>query len=245
MPYLQVLTQARLWHAHRQATGRSCDRPGLKLQHAQIVLATNIAETAVTIDDVVCVVDSGRVKEKGYDPFTAVGTLQASWISRASEQQRAGRAGRTQPVGPPHADLRGADEVIESLHGVDLDVCRHGDAMLHPARGVRAASCWSAWPCCGLGGSGVMWLLSLRTGVWYCMSRHRHVWLASLHTQPQTASAATPVPVSAMPSLCCCNKQETCCLTVWRGRACATICTVRRGVMPSHLSRYQSFSAHP
>lgn len=67
---------------------------------AQIVLATNIAETAVTIDDVVCVVDSGRVKEKGYDPFTAVGTLQSAWISRASEQQRAGRAGRTQPVQP-------------------------------------------------------------------------------------------------------------------------------------------------
>ena len=71
----------------------------------QIVLATNIAETAVTIDDVVCVVDSGRVKEKGYDPFTAVGTLQSAWISRASEQQRAGRAGRTQPVQPCFAAL--------------------------------------------------------------------------------------------------------------------------------------------
>ena len=82
-------------------TGLLRDKHTLRLQHVQIVLATNIAETAVTIDDVVCVVDSGRVKEKGYDPFTAVGTLQASWISRASEQQRAGRAGRTQPVRIP------------------------------------------------------------------------------------------------------------------------------------------------
>lgn len=36
----------------------------------QIVLATNIAETAVTIDDCVCVINSGRVKEKSYDPYT-------------------------------------------------------------------------------------------------------------------------------------------------------------------------------
>ena len=68
---------------------------------AQIVLATNIAETAVTIDDVVCVVNSGRLKEKNYDPYTAVATLQAAWISRASERQRCGRAGRCQPVGGP------------------------------------------------------------------------------------------------------------------------------------------------
>ena len=44
----------------------------------KIVLATNIAETAVTIDDVVFVVDSGRLKEKSYDPHTGVSTLQAA-----------------------------------------------------------------------------------------------------------------------------------------------------------------------
>lgn len=59
--------------------------------------STNIAETAVTIDDVVCVVDAGRLKEKSYDPYTGVGTLQSSWISKASERQRRGRAGRCQP----------------------------------------------------------------------------------------------------------------------------------------------------
>ena len=57
----------------------------------KIVLATNIAETAVTIDDVVVVINSGRHKEKSYDPYTGVSTLQAGWAPRASERQRAGR----------------------------------------------------------------------------------------------------------------------------------------------------------
>jgi len=63
----------------------------------KIVLATNIAETAVTIDDVVFVIDSGRLKEKSYDAYSAVSTLQAAWISQASAQQRRGRAGRVRP----------------------------------------------------------------------------------------------------------------------------------------------------
>ena len=67
--------------------------PGVR----KIVLSTNIAETAITIDDIVCVINSGRLKEKSYDPFTGVSTLQATWISKASEKQRRGRAGRCQP----------------------------------------------------------------------------------------------------------------------------------------------------
>ncbi|XP_010457807.1 PREDICTED: DExH-box ATP-dependent RNA helicase DExH2-like isoform X2 [Camelina sativa] len=63
----------------------------------KIVLATNIAESAVTIDDVVYVIDSGRMKEKSYDPFNDVSTLQSSWVSKANAKQRAGRAGRCQP----------------------------------------------------------------------------------------------------------------------------------------------------
>eukprot|EP00884_Botryococcus_braunii_P000922 jgi/Botrbrau1/10830/Bobra.0025s0009.1 len=62
----------------------------------KVVLATNIAETAVTIDDIVCVINSGRMKEKSYDPYTAVSTLQETWTSKASEKQRRGRAGRCQ-----------------------------------------------------------------------------------------------------------------------------------------------------
>ncbi|XP_010242093.1 PREDICTED: DExH-box ATP-dependent RNA helicase DExH6-like isoform X2 [Nelumbo nucifera] len=63
----------------------------------KIILSTNIAETAVTIEDVVYVIDSGRMKEKSYDPYNNVSTLQSSWISKASAKQREGRAGRCQP----------------------------------------------------------------------------------------------------------------------------------------------------
>lgn len=63
----------------------------------KIILSTNIAETAITIDDVVYVLDSGRMKEKSYDPYNNVSTLQSSWTSQASARQREGRAGRCQP----------------------------------------------------------------------------------------------------------------------------------------------------
>ncbi|ONK74446.1 uncharacterized protein A4U43_C03F6330 [Asparagus officinalis] len=63
----------------------------------KIILSTNIAETAVTIDDVVYVIDSGRMKEKSYDPYSNVSTLHSSWVSKASARQREGRAGRCQP----------------------------------------------------------------------------------------------------------------------------------------------------
>lgn len=63
----------------------------------KIILSTNIAETAITIDDVVYVIDCGRMKEKSYDPYNNVSTLHSSWISKASAKQREGRAGRCQP----------------------------------------------------------------------------------------------------------------------------------------------------
>ncbi|KAH7388020.1 hypothetical protein KP509_16G053600 [Ceratopteris richardii] len=67
--------------------------PGVR----KIILATNIAETAITINDVVFVVDTGRVKEKSYDAYSNVSTFQTAWISKASAKQREGRAGRCQP----------------------------------------------------------------------------------------------------------------------------------------------------
>lgn len=63
----------------------------------KVVLATNIAETSITIDDVAFVVDTGRAKEKSYDPHLKTSTLQPVWVSRASAKQRMGRAGRTKP----------------------------------------------------------------------------------------------------------------------------------------------------
>ena len=67
--------------------------PGMR----KVVLATNIAETSITIDDVVHVVDAGRVKETGFEPATRMATLLEGWVSQASAQQRRGRAGRTRP----------------------------------------------------------------------------------------------------------------------------------------------------
>ncbi|KAI5620331.1 putative ATP-dependent RNA helicase DHX34 isoform X1 [Silurus asotus] len=61
------------------------------------IIATNIAETSVTIDGVRFVVDSGKVKEMTFDPKTKMQRLQEFWISRASSEQRKGRAGRTGP----------------------------------------------------------------------------------------------------------------------------------------------------
>lgn len=61
------------------------------------VVSTNIAETSVTIDGIRFVVDSGKVKEMNYDTKFGMQKLQEFWISRASAEQRKGRAGRTGP----------------------------------------------------------------------------------------------------------------------------------------------------
>ncbi|CAM6094943.1 unnamed protein product [Calypogeia fissa] len=63
----------------------------------KVVLATNIAETSVTIDDVVYVVDCGKIKEKQFDASRNMTTMRVQWTSQASALQRQGRAGRVQP----------------------------------------------------------------------------------------------------------------------------------------------------
>ncbi len=63
----------------------------------KIVLATNVAETSLTIEGVTTVVDSGLVKVARHDPARGVDRLDTLRVSRASADQRAGRAGRTAP----------------------------------------------------------------------------------------------------------------------------------------------------
>ncbi|KAE9399543.1 P-loop containing nucleoside triphosphate hydrolase protein [Gymnopus androsaceus JB14] len=63
----------------------------------KVVVSTNIAETSLTIDGIVYVVDPGFSKQKVYNPRIRVESLLVSPISKASAQQRAGRAGRTRP----------------------------------------------------------------------------------------------------------------------------------------------------
>jgi len=63
----------------------------------KVVLATNIAETSLTIQGVRVVVDSGLVRRSVFDPSTGMSRLETRRISRASADQRQGRAGRTEP----------------------------------------------------------------------------------------------------------------------------------------------------
>ena len=68
------------------------DRPPSNVR--KIVLSTNIAETSVTIDDIVYVIDSGKVKITNFDVKANVATFKPEWISLANAKQRKGRAGR-------------------------------------------------------------------------------------------------------------------------------------------------------
>lgn len=63
----------------------------------KVILATNIAETSLTIDGIVYVIDPGYVKENMYNPATGMSNLVAVPCSRASANQRSGRAGRVGP----------------------------------------------------------------------------------------------------------------------------------------------------
>ncbi|KNA17592.1 hypothetical protein SOVF_078270 [Spinacia oleracea] len=63
----------------------------------RFIVATNIAETSLTVDGVVYVIDSGYVKQRQYNPQTGMYSLDVVQISRVQANQRAGRAGRTRP----------------------------------------------------------------------------------------------------------------------------------------------------
>ncbi|KAJ9483568.1 hypothetical protein VN97_g9830 [Penicillium thymicola] len=63
----------------------------------KVVIATNIAETSITIDQIYYVIDPGFVKQNAYDPKLGMDSLVVTPISQAQAKQRAGRAGRTGP----------------------------------------------------------------------------------------------------------------------------------------------------
>ncbi|QQP58356.1 Putative ATPdependent RNA helicase DHX36like, partial [Caligus rogercresseyi] len=70
------------------------ERPPRNLR--KVILATNIAETSITIDDVVYVIDAGKIKLLDFEKESNVDTLKPRWISIANARQRKGRAGRVQ-----------------------------------------------------------------------------------------------------------------------------------------------------
>lgn len=63
----------------------------------KIVLATNVAESSLTVEGIVYVIDTGLALESSYNPDEMARTLKDEYISKAAIQQRRGRAGRTQP----------------------------------------------------------------------------------------------------------------------------------------------------
>jgi ATP-dependent helicase HrpB len=73
------------------------DRAVAPGRRRKVILSTNVAETSVTIEGVVAVVDSGLARVASHSPWSGLPTLELKKISRASAAQRAGRAGRTRP----------------------------------------------------------------------------------------------------------------------------------------------------
>ena len=73
------------------------DRAVDRYEQRKIIVATNVAETSLTIDGVTAVVDSGLARQARFDPHRGINTLLVEKISAASADQRAGRAGRTAP----------------------------------------------------------------------------------------------------------------------------------------------------
>jgi ATP-dependent helicase HrpB len=73
------------------------DRAVRPAEKRKLILSTNVAESSVTIDGIVAVVDSGLARVAGHSAWSGLATLNVQRISKASATQRAGRAGRTRP----------------------------------------------------------------------------------------------------------------------------------------------------
>jgi len=82
---------------HGDLTVEEQDRAVGPARKRKVILSTNVAETSVTIDGVVCVIDAGLARIARHSPWTGLPSLQVEPVSRASCAQRAGRAGRTRP----------------------------------------------------------------------------------------------------------------------------------------------------
>ncbi|KAG5221898.1 ATP-dependent RNA helicase [Salix suchowensis] len=109
----------------------------------RIILATNIAETSVTIPDVVYVVDTAKVKEQRYDPDRHMSSLVSAWVGSSNLNQRAGRAGRHRPgeyfgiLGQKHAEELHPHQTVE-MKRVDLsNVVMHVKALDFPGMAVE------------------------------------------------------------------------------------------------------------
>ncbi|KAJ7783789.1 P-loop containing nucleoside triphosphate hydrolase protein [Mycena maculata] len=109
----------------------------------RVILATNIAETSITIPDVVYVVDTAKIKEQRYDPQRHMSSLVSAWVGSSNLNQRAGRAGRHRPgeyyglLGSAHAKALHPYQTVE-MKRVDLtNVVMHVKALNFPGLSVE------------------------------------------------------------------------------------------------------------
>ena len=82
---------------HGELSPTEQDRAIESSQKQKLILATNVAESSVTVDGVTAVIDSGLARIASHSPWTGLPTLEIGRVSQASARQRAGRAGRTAP----------------------------------------------------------------------------------------------------------------------------------------------------
>jgi ATP-dependent helicase HrpB len=82
---------------HGELTAADQDAAVAQYDQRKVIVSTNVAETSLTIEGVRLVIDSGLAKIARFDPYRGINTLLVERISRASADQRAGRAGRTAP----------------------------------------------------------------------------------------------------------------------------------------------------
>lgn len=109
----------------------------------RIILSTNIAETSVTIPDVVYVVDTAKIKESRFDPERHISSLVSAWVGKSNLNQRAGRAGRHRPgeyygvLGQQRADRLHTHQTVE-MKRMDLsNVVMHVKALDFPGMDVE------------------------------------------------------------------------------------------------------------
>ena len=113
-----------------------------KALQRKVVLATNVAESSVTVDGVTVVVDSGLARVAGHSPWSGLPTLALEPISRASSTQRAGRAGRTKPgrvlrlYTKPDYDNRRAHDAPEIVRSdlAEAFLILHGAGVTEPEK---------------------------------------------------------------------------------------------------------------
>ncbi len=106
-------------------TAEDQDRVLARCDQRKVVLSTNVAETSITIEGVTAVVDTGVARQMHFDADVGLDRLELTPVSKASTDQRAGRAGRTQPgvclrLWEESAQRRRPDFDSAELHRVDL-----------------------------------------------------------------------------------------------------------------------------